>query len=259
MSLSLTTRCQASSDRKPIATGRTTFAQRSMRSARAAASRASKDVELGGPSKGSGAAEEQQVSDLTSRVQSALAVSGGSSVAQGSTVPNDGRTSRGATERADSGGMTRMESMSSAGSQAAEAAPGVASARLPSPAPGDARPSVTPQLGVNPRQDKRAAGADSEAQGLGVRGNVESMGATTGGVALEDVVWHASDMIVKPIVGNRRIERVPEPKWDAGSLPFKPLSLHDLLGTTETPLNELPAADLCPGSKALAAINDSKR
>ena len=35
--------------------------------------------------------------------------------------------------------------------------------------------------------------------------------------------------------------------------------LHDLLGTVETPLNELPADKLCPGSNALAAINASKR
>ena len=35
--------------------------------------------------------------------------------------------------------------------------------------------------------------------------------------------------------------------------------LHDLLGTTETPLNAVPAEDLCPGSDALAAINASKR
>ena len=35
--------------------------------------------------------------------------------------------------------------------------------------------------------------------------------------------------------------------------------LHDLLGTTDTPLNEIPASDLCPGSDALTAINASKR
>lgn len=31
--------------------------------------------------------------------------------------------------------------------------------------------------------------------------------------------------------------------------------LHDVLGTTERPLNAIPAADLCPGSQALDAIN----
>ena len=35
--------------------------------------------------------------------------------------------------------------------------------------------------------------------------------------------------------------------------------LHDVLGTTERPLNELSERELCPGSKALDAINASLR
>jgi 2-oxoglutarate ferredoxin oxidoreductase subunit beta len=35
--------------------------------------------------------------------------------------------------------------------------------------------------------------------------------------------------------------------------------LHDILGTTTRPLNELSEGELCPGSKALAAINASLR
>ena len=35
--------------------------------------------------------------------------------------------------------------------------------------------------------------------------------------------------------------------------------LHDILNTTTRPLNELSERELCPGSKALAAINDSLR
>ena len=38
-----------------------------------------------------------------------------------------------------------------------------------------------------------------------------------------ELIWHASDSSVKPIVANRRIERLPEPKWDAQALPFRPL------------------------------------
>ena len=38
-----------------------------------------------------------------------------------------------------------------------------------------------------------------------------------------DLIWHATDASVKPIVANRRIERLPEPKWDARALPFKAL------------------------------------
>ena len=35
--------------------------------------------------------------------------------------------------------------------------------------------------------------------------------------------------------------------------------LHDILGTTARPLNELGDRELCPGSKALDAINASLR
>eukprot|EP00955_Chlamydomonas_euryale_P023544 248985-Chlamydomonas_euryale.AAC.1 len=38
-------------------------------------------------------------------------------------------------------------------------------------------------------------------------------------------MWHPSDTAVKPIVANRRIERLPEPKFDAKALPFPALSL----------------------------------
>ncbi|KAK9845677.1 hypothetical protein WJX84_012207 [Apatococcus fuscideae] len=43
------------------------------------------------------------------------------------------------------------------------------------------------------------------------------------------LVWHASDMAVKPIVANRRIERLPEPRWDSRSIPFAILSLQQML------------------------------
>ena len=34
---------------------------------------------------------------------------------------------------------------------------------------------------------------------------------------------------------------------------------HEILGTVDTPLNELNEAELCPGNEALAAINESFR
>lgn len=43
--------------------------------------------------------------------------------------------------------------------------------------------------------------------------------------AVETLIWHASDSAVKPIVANRRIERLPEPKYDPKSLPFTPMLL----------------------------------
>jgi len=45
--------------------------------------------------------------------------------------------------------------------------------------------------------------------------------ATPGQPTIEQLIWHPSDATIKPIVGNRRIERLPEPKWDAAALPFE--------------------------------------
>jgi 2-oxoglutarate ferredoxin oxidoreductase subunit beta len=39
----------------------------------------------------------------------------------------------------------------------------------------------------------------------------------------------------------------------------EPLNLHQRLGTSQTPLNAMTESDLCPGSKALDAINRSLR
>ena len=51
----------------------------------------------------------------------------------------------------------------------------------------------------------------------------QSSTSGTPGPSVYELIWHASDSSVKPIVANRRIERLPEPKWDAQALPFKPL------------------------------------
>ncbi|KAL0019961.1 hypothetical protein WJX79_009290 [Trebouxia sp. C0005] len=51
-----------------------------------------------------------------------------------------------------------------------------------------------------------------------------------------ELIWHVSDSSVKPIVANRRIERLPEPKWDAQALPFKPLALQDMLSASQQDL-----------------------
>ncbi|WIA17198.1 hypothetical protein OEZ85_014081 [Tetradesmus obliquus] len=47
--------------------------------------------------------------------------------------------------------------------------------------------------------------------------------------AVLSLLWHPSDSAVKPIVANRRIERLPDLTWDAKSLPFEPLSLQQML------------------------------
>jgi serine/threonine-protein kinase ULK4 len=41
---------------------------------------------------------------------------------------------------------------------------------------------------------------------------------------------------VKPIVANRRIERLPEPKWESKGLPFEPLTLQEMLETDQKDL-----------------------
>ena len=54
-------------------------------------------------------------------------------------------------------------------------------------------------------------------------------GSAAGGGGLESLIWHPSDTAVKPIVANRRIERLPEPKFESKTLPFTPMSLQELL------------------------------
>jgi len=63
--------------------------------------------------------------------------------------------------------------------------------------------------------------------------------ATTERPAVEDLIWHASDSAVKPIVGNRRIERVAEPRWEARSLSFPAMSLQEMLAACQNNQTEL--------------------
>lgn len=53
---------------------------------------------------------------------------------------------------------------------------------------------------------------------------------------LEALMWYPSDSAVKPIVANRRIERLPEPKWDRNLLPFQPLTLQEMLSSDQKEL-----------------------
>lgn len=39
----------------------------------------------------------------------------------------------------------------------------------------------------------------------------------------EQLLWQPCDAVVRPIVSNRRIERLPELRWEASMLPFAPL------------------------------------
>ena len=44
-----------------------------------------------------------------------------------------------------------------------------------------------------------------------------------------ELAFHSSDLHVKPIVGNRRIEKKHDFQWDAFMLPFEPLTLQEML------------------------------
>ena len=49
-------------------------------------------------------------------------------------------------------------------------------------------------------------------------------------------VFHASDLSVRPIVGNRRIEKIMDPRYDRQSLPFTPLTLQNMLSSSQPEL-----------------------
>lgn len=54
--------------------------------------------------------------------------------------------------------------------------------------------------------------------------------------AVLQLIWHPSDSAVKPIVANRRIERLPEVQWDPKTLPFEPLNLQQMLNSDQQEL-----------------------
>ena len=68
---------------------------------------------------------------------------------------------------------------------------------------------------------RRGAAEGEEASTL----MMDSSGALGSAGGVEALIWHASDTAVKPIVANRRIERLPEPRYEAKALPFPAMSL----------------------------------
>ncbi|CAI5996396.1 unnamed protein product [Closterium sp. NIES-64] len=78
-------------------------------------------------------------------------------------------------------------------------------------------------------------GRGSEGEGRAAEGPAAAGGAGAAAAEAEkalsavDVMWHASDVAVKPIVLNRRIEKLPEPAFDARHLPMDPLAPADLV------------------------------
>jgi hypothetical protein len=72
---------------------------------------------------------------------------------------------------------------------------------------------------------------------------------------LASLIWHASDTAVKPIVGNRRIERLPEPRFEARDLPFQPLTLTEMLNTSQRDLETFLTDIYRCAAAALAACS----
>lgn len=77
------------------------------------------------------------------------------------------------------------------------------------------------------QQQQQQPGAE-RSFGSGVS-NSSGGGGEDGVCELQSLMWHPSDAAVKPIVANRRIERLSEPGWDAALLPFAPLTLSHML------------------------------
>ncbi|KAK9856467.1 hypothetical protein WJX84_005420 [Apatococcus fuscideae] len=90
--------------------------------------------------------------------------------------------------------------------------------------PSDDPPSAEPILPASaPRHSTvsmAAAGAPEE---------VVKAPETDDAQHLASLVWHASDLAVKPIVANRRIERLPEPRWDPRAIPFAILTMQQMM------------------------------
>ncbi|PRW59606.1 kinase [Chlorella sorokiniana] len=76
-------------------------------------------------------------------------------------------------------------------------------------------------------------GSDAEFGAAGAApGTIErshSGGSSGGGVNLEALVYHPTDSVMKPIVGNKRIERPLESLFNPSLLPFQPLPVHKVV------------------------------
>eukprot|EP00898_Chlorokybus_atmophyticus_P000048 jgi/Chlat1/1043/Chrsp110S01535 len=55
-------------------------------------------------------------------------------------------------------------------------------------------------------------------------------------ITVQQLMWHASDMVVKPIVLNRRIEKVAEPTYDARALPFRAFAMQEMMSSSQPEL-----------------------
>ena len=100
-----------------------------------------------------------------------------------------------------------------------------------------ASPSGTGTGGRGPTETAAAA-SQSDRAGLAGRVSAENRDAELGPGVLDPLssVFHASDLSVRPIVGNRRIEKIMDPRYDRQSLPFTPLTLQNMLSSSQPEL-----------------------
>ena len=100
-----------------------------------------------------------------------------------------------------------------------------------------ASPSGSETGGRGPTDAGDAASPGGRAAPPG-RDGVEAADAELGSGALDPLgnVFHASDLSVRPIVGNRRIEKIMDPRYDRQGLPFTPLTLQHMLSSSQPEL-----------------------
>ena len=85
---------------------------------------------------------------------------------------------------------------------------------------------------ANGAQDgEHAVGEDSTPQGSEAR-------TCSAASVVEELLWHRSDQAVKPIVHNRRIEKVAEPTYARRLLPFRASALDEMLAMAQPELED---------------------
>eukprot|EP00899_Mesostigma_viride_P011673 jgi/Mesvir1/20506/Mv12390-RA.3 len=104
--------------------------------------------------------------------------------------------------------------------------------------PGTATPSTA---SATPQSSSPVAGAVLDGKGTAGDGglgfeDLEGGEEMDWDAELESLLWHPSDSAVKPIVLNKRIEKVVDPPWDAKALPFRPLSLEEMMSSEQADL-----------------------
>eukprot|EP00879_Flechtneria_rotunda_P020298 GHRR01021346.1.p1 GENE.GHRR01021346.1~~GHRR01021346.1.p1 ORF type:complete len:660 (+),score=250.95 GHRR01021346.1:421-2400(+) len=95
--------------------------------------------------------------------------------------------------------------------------------------------NVEVDVGSAPMESAAAAGLVLESATAGAAGGSAAAAADIT-AAVQRLIWQPSDSAVKPIVANRRIERLPEVLWDPKSLPFEPLTLQQMLNSDQQEL-----------------------